>query len=300
MISIRHQSVDLRQIRYFIAVAEELHFHNAARRIGVAQPALSRTIKTLEADLGTELFQRTNRKVILTPAGELMLREGQKILHLSERLVESLQASKSGKTGIIRLGYTENAINGALPSVLKKFQTKYPEIKLKLHHLGSANQFKSLDDETIDLGFVSASNVPSGYESICLQRERFICVVSEDHSLAVHDVTKLQDLESEPMVRGISSEWSNFHALLAPCFNSAGFEPKISHECLTTLGILRLVSCGLGIAILTESVMDTPIPGVKKLEIDGIEEQLITLAVWKTTSVSESNSVLVKFLKQAL
>ena len=104
--------MDLRQIRCFVAVAEELHFHNAARRLGVAQPALSRTIKTLETELGTILFERSNRKVVLTQAGQTMLEGSNKILHLSERLVENVRAAGAGKKGTLRLGYTDNAING--------------------------------------------------------------------------------------------------------------------------------------------------------------------------------------------
>ena len=292
--------MDLRQIRCFVAVAEELHFHNAARRLGVAQPALSRTIKTLETELGTILFERSNRKVVLTQAGQTMLEGSNKILHLSERLVENVRAAGAGKKGTLRLGYTDNAINGALPKLLKQFQSDFPDIELQLHHLVTSRQFASLEDESIDLGFATASQVPPGFESLRLQREHFVCLVPEDHRFASLQRIKLKDLRGEPMVRGIASEWAHFHAHLRPAFLRAGFEPTIAQESLTTSSILRLVSCGMGIAILTETTSETPIPGVKRLEIDDMDVQLSTLAIWKAASLPTAKSSFVGFLQRKI
>jgi len=131
-----------------------------------------------------------------------------------------------------------------------------------------------------------------------LQSERFVCLVPEDHRFASLQRIKLKDLKHEPMVRGIASEWEHFHAVLWPVFQRAGFEPRIAQESPTTSSILRLVSCGMGVAILTETTSESPIPGVKKLEIDDMNARLSTLAIWKKASLPTAKSAFVGFLHE--
>ena len=289
--------MDLRQLRYFVAVAEELHFHNASRRLGIAQPALSRTIKTLENDLGVALFERTNRKVELTESGRVLLKGGKELLGRTHRLIEDVRHCHKGKRGVLRLGYTDNAINGCAPALLKEFQLAHPEIDLRLHHLVTADQLRSLDEGAIDLGFATGQQAPPGYDSIFIQQERFVCLVYDGHPLSERDSVRLRDLAGEPMVRGVPSEWEHFHSALRPSFVRACFEPVIAQEGLTTANIQRLVACGMGIAVLTETVAETLVPNVKVLALEDVSDRLHTMVLWKTDQTSLATKDLVSFLR---
>lgn len=288
--------MDLRQLRCFVAVAEDLHFHKAARRLGIAQPALSRTIKKLEDDLGATLLVRTNRKVELTDAGYILLKGATRVLGQMNRLVDDVRSGHKGKRSVLRIGYTDNAINGVAPRLLKAFQSAHPDIELQLQHLVTANQFRSLEDGVIDLGFATGQQGRSGFESLCIQRERFICLVYDDHPLAGKQGIKLRDLAEEPMVRGEPTDWAHFHSALKPSFLRAGFEPIVAQEGLTTASIQRLVSCGMGVAILTETVAETLVPNVQVLALEDVSDSLSTMVIWKTGEISSATDNFVRFL----
>ena len=212
--------IDLRHFRCFVAVAEELHFHRAAKRLGVAQPALSRTIKTMENELGVTLLERSNRRVELTHVGEIFLTGCRKCLEHSERIIEDMQRVQQGSIGTLRIGYTENAMNGQLPSLLKAFKGQTPDISLVLTHSVTSEQVSQLEDGSIDLGFATGNLAKTGFESIRIQSERFVCVVYDSHPFATRSSICLSELAEEPMVQGARAHWQHYYSRLAPLFGT--------------------------------------------------------------------------------
>ncbi|MGB7244502.1 MAG: LysR family transcriptional regulator [Sulfitobacter sp.] len=293
-------AIDLRNFRCFVAVAEELHFHRAAKKLGVAQPALSRTIRNLERDLGVVLFVRSNRSVEITTAGQTFLRGCKEVLNKTAQVVEDVQRVHEGKIGTLRIGYTDCAINGRAPALLKEFQRTHPDIELRLLHTVTSNQLVGLEDGIFDFGFATGSVARPGFEFHRIQREMFVCVVYEGHRFANLPSVHIRNLAHEPMVQGAAKLWEHFHSYLTPLYRKAGFEPHITQEGLATSDILRLVACGMGITVLTQSVKDTLPSGLVVIPLKGVSDQLDTVVVWKTEQNNSAKEHFVSYIKGAV
>lgn len=272
---------DLRLVRYFIATAEELHFRRAAERLGIAQPALSRAIQTLEAELGVTLFQRSNRNVQITTAGQLFLDRAREIQTTMDRSIEEVRNAHDGRVGSLRIGYTDFAIAGPLPTFLKAFQEQQPKITLKPRHGVTLTQMQLLDDGKLDVGFVTGPINKPGLIQRPVQSERFVCVCSDSHPFAARQGIRLAELADQDFVHGTSQDWQHFYDYLVPLCRRAGFVPRIVQEAFNTAGIFGLVSCGMGVTVLTENVCAALGPGLAKLPITDVEERLMTAAIWR-------------------
>lgn len=288
----------LRHIRYFIAVAEELHFHRAAKRLGIAQPAVSRAIRNLESDLGVVLLKRSNRNVQITPAGEEFLQGCQRVIATLDQSIDRASRAHVGKIGSLRVGYTDMAISGILPDILKSFQDQEPGISVKPYHDTTIIQLQKLDVGLLDAGFVTGPINRPGYEQIPVQSEPFVCVTYIGHRLADRESICLHELANENFVHGTSHEWSHFLAYLLPFCRRSGFVPRIVQEAYNTAGILGLVASGMGVTILTEGASLEANPLLKILPIEDVSEQLQTVAIWKTENTLGPAGLFVDFLKQ--
>lgn len=293
-------SIDLRHFRCFVAVAEELHFHRAAKRLGVAQPALSRTIKNLEDSLGVTLLIRSNHSVEITKAGLSLLQGCREVLHRTSQVIEDAKLVHQGKLGTLRIGYTDNAMSGIAPNLLKTFQQVHPDIELRLTHTVTANQLVELELGTIDFGFATGSVARPGMDFLRVQRETFVCIVYEGHRFADRKRVRMKELVNEDLVQGVPEQWEHFNSYITPLFRKAGFEPIIAQVGLATSDILRLVSCGMGIAILTDSVAGALAPGLKAVALEGVTDRLDTIAVWKTDQINSAKAHFISFLKDTL
>ncbi len=272
---------DLRHIRYFVATAEELHFRRAAERLGIAQPALSRAIQALEADLDVALFVRTNRSVQITTAGRVFLDGAREIIALTDRTMEEARTAHDGRMGELRIGYTDFAIAGALPNLLKGFQERHARVTLKPQHGVTLTQIKRLEEGQLDLGFVTGPITRDGFDQRVVQSEAFRCVVADSHPFARRDGLQIAELAKEDFVHGSSTDWQHFYDYLLPICRRAGFAPRIRQEAFNTAGILGLVSCGMGVTVLTERVCSALAPGLVTLPLLDVDERLVTSAVWR-------------------
>ena len=276
---------DFRRIRYFVAVAEELHFRRAADRLGIAQPALSRAIRAMEEQMGAALFVRSNRAVKLAPAGHVFLERAYEILGLVERAGQDVRNAHEGRVGMLRIGYTDFAIAGSLPPLLKEFQALQPQITLRPQHGVTLTQLKRLAEGKLDIGFVTGPISASGYAQRPVHAERFVCVCSDSHPFAGRDGIRLADLAEEDFVHGGATDWQYFYDYLNPLCRRAGFMPRIVQEAFNTAGILGLVACGMGVTVLTEDVARTLGPGLRVVPIMDVSERLITCAIWRQDQV---------------
>ena len=293
-------AIDLRHLRCFVAVAEELHFHRAAKRLSVAQPSLSRTIKNLESALGVTLLERSNRRVELSEAGRSFLKGCRDVLGHTERIVEDAQRVHQGNIGTLRIGYTDNAMNGRLPRLLKAFQEQKPDIALLLTHSVTSEQVTQLAEGTIDVGLATGTVARAGFASLRVQSEHFVCVVYAGHPLASRKSVKLAELSDEKMIQGAKEHWGHFYSYLAPLFRRAGFEPRVVQEGLTTSDIRRLVACGIGIAVLTETVADGLPPDLVVIPIEDVSAQLDTIAVWRSDIDHVTKEAFISFLRDSM
>lgn len=290
--------IGLRHIRYFIAVAEELHFRRAADRLGVAQPALSRAIQHLEKELQVTLFERTNRNVQITGAGQTFLNGCRGVMNAVDHTIDDARLVHRGQIGSLRIGYTDMAIAGALPPLLKAFQAQQPGIVLQPNHHVTSAQLQKLDEGELDIGCVTGPINRPGYEQLSIQSEKPVCVVYENHRLAGRKSIRLEELAHEDFVHGTTKDWQHFYSYLNPLCRQSGFVPNIVQEAYNSAGILGLVACGMGVTVLTESVGNSLKNGLVLLPIDGVVEPLETVAVWNAQAMSGSKSLFIDYLRQ--
>ncbi|PKO50044.1 MAG: LysR family transcriptional regulator, partial [Betaproteobacteria bacterium HGW-Betaproteobacteria-21] len=203
-------TMELRQIRQFIAVAEALNFRRAAEQIGIAQPALSRGIQLLEHRLGVKLLLRSNRRVELTEAGRIFLTGCHGLMDDLEETVRRTRKAQDGGLGSLTIGYTDFAMSGALPFLLDRFRQKLPEVGLDLIYGATYQQLEYLVSGKIDVGFLTGPVVGDQFASLPVQRDRFVAVLPERHPLAKGVAVEIRSLANEPFIFGVMARWRHF------------------------------------------------------------------------------------------
>lgn len=287
--------MELTHLRYFIAVAEELHFGRAAKRVHIAQPPLSQSIRKLEDELGTALFNRTSRKVELTSAGNLFLDEARGIVSMAENSVKTMRQYGNGSKGSLALGFNEPAINTFLSGAIRKFIEKYPEVKLSLFELETAEQLKALSERRIHLGILRPFNWDTGtLESKLLLRENYVLALPREHKLCAKNRINLSSLKNEKFIMFPKAIHPALFECLNKCFQSHGFTPEIVQEAVRKQTTLALVESGLGIALVPESSMRLSPPGVVFKDIIGKLPTVDIYAVWRS---GDSSPIVNNFLK---
>jgi DNA-binding transcriptional LysR family regulator len=261
--------MELRHLRYFVAVAEECHFGRAAGRLHVAQPPLSQTIKQLEFDIGVTLFTRTTRHVELTPAGVRYLERARAILAAVDTANEEAARVASGALGRVAIGFTGSATYDLLPSLARALRAEFPGIDLDLKcEMLTPAQVSGLLDKSLDLGFLRPPVRHPDIEVEVLRREALVAVLPASHPLADAPSVRLAALRDEPFITYLSQHRSVvFEAVLAAC-EQAGFVPSTAHEVGETSTLVSFVAAGLGVALVPASVRHLQITGARYLPLD--------------------------------
>ena len=248
-----NEKVELRHLRYFAAVAEELHFGRAAERLGIAQPPLSQQIKSLEELVGHTLFERRPR-VRLTPAGEALLEVARRMLSQMEEGLYSTRRVGRGEAGKITVGFAASILTTALPEILRTYRERFPGVELRLRELSSAAQAAALSEGGIDVGFVREA-VEHGAGLICepILREEFVAVLPPAHRLAKRRELPLGELAGEPFIHFPRAVAPALYDQLGEACRRAGFQPRVVQEAQEWLTILGLVEAGLGVSLVPDS-----------------------------------------------
>ncbi|MCE8043495.1 LysR family transcriptional regulator [Halomonas daqingensis] len=236
-------------IHYFLVVAEELHFRRASEKLHVAQPAISRAIQQLEDQLGLSLFDRSNRGVALTAAGQAFYAECQAAARIMENAKLKAIRSANGETGQLLIGYTDFAINGPLPRLLANFHHQHPDVTIDLVRKDSHTQLEELEQGKIDLGFLTGPIKSSSISHHIIHRASYVVVLPLDHELSKLDEISLEMLAEEEFVLGDNNTWRHFILQLNTYCIKAGFTPKISRQAPTTESIFGLVAAKMGITL---------------------------------------------------
>ncbi|MGX9431333.1 MULTISPECIES: LysR substrate-binding domain-containing protein [Bradyrhizobium] len=270
--------MDYRQLRYFIAVAEELSFSRAARRLNISQPPLSTQIKAIEAEVGTILLSRDRHKVELTPAGEVLLDNARRAVKLLEQTAEAVRRAGRGEAGTIRLAFTSSVpMREAFARMLRAFRNRYPDVQIELQHLGTGSQFAALADDQIDFGILRPPAMLQQNRNIRLVplwRDRSRLFFPSSHPFAGSAApVEMTDLVDQPFVGVEPVVNCGMHEHLMTLCGAAGFAPRIAQEARELNTVLGLVSAGLGIAVLPECYTCMAIPGVSSRPIAGIDAE---------------------------
>ena len=265
--------MELRHLRYFLTLADELHFGRAAEKLFMAQPPLSRQIKLLEEELGVELFNRTKKSVQLTPYGKYLREEALKIFQHMEIMKNRLDLLKEGIVGQIKIGYVGSAMHSLLPDVLSQLKKKYPEIDTHLSELDNDGQIEALRNGNIDVGFIRP---PIKVDDISMKpicSETFSLIVPFSHPLAKSNKINLEQLAEEPFVSFCRQCGpALFDKTISIC-NRAGFFPKIVHETSQINSLVRLVESNMGYSIVPTGVKSGYKLRVKFFELDQYPER---------------------------
>ncbi len=260
-------SIDLKQLKYFLAVAEEKSFSRAAERLHISQPPLSQQIMKLESELGVKLFARTTRTFELTVAGKALMQEATDLLAKMRMTVDTIRQIDRGEVGRLRVGIVGSAMWGPIPSLLEEFQTKYPRVTWTIHELGPTLQYEALRAKQVDVGFWREPRLDEEdlkrdnlRQELCFRED--VCVaLNEHHPLAKQEAIELSDIAEEPMLT-LALDKSSFPRYLIQCCVKAGFQPTIFQEATEPQTLLAMVGAGLGVALMPETTSRIGWPGV--------------------------------------
>lgn len=260
--------VELRHLRYFLAVAQELHFGRAAERLHISQPSLSQQIRKLESLIGAELFDRSNRTVELTPAGEALRVRVRRTFDDVEEAVAAARDADLGITGSFSIGFIETAAIGIVPGAVRRFRESHPRVGLKLRELSTRDQTDGLITGALDLGFVRADPDHGDLVVERVLKERFVVAVPVGHRLADRSRLAPAEVVSEPLIVIEREEMPVLYDETMTLIREYGSTVRIAQKATAVLPVLGLVAAGLGIALLPESVRDLDVARIEYAELD--------------------------------
>lgn len=256
-------------LRYFLVLAEELHYGRAARRLSITQPPLSTAMKSLEDELGVKLFIRDSKHVELTLAGTGFLEETRYTLERLDRAVTNAKLAENGTRGSLEIGITGSMIYREVPSIVRAFKTEMPDVSLELREMASANQLDSLHRGRLDAGFLNAATVSSPLKAIALKEDEFVLCVHETHPKAQSRSVDLKDFANDQFVMFTREVAPANHDNVIAIFTQAGIHPKVVHATRQWLTIIAMVANGFGIAIVPKTLAKTSLHGVRFIKLRG-------------------------------
>ena len=271
-------NIELRHLRYFIAVAEELHFGHAAARLNISQPPLSQQIQILEQQIGARLFARTNRSVSLTEAGKQFLADSRQILTQVDEAAARAARLHHGETGELRIGFTSSApFIKAVSDTLSTFRRRYPDVHIQTRETNTREQIVPLNEGTLDLGLMRNTQLPDTLAWERVLREPLLAMVPRDHPLAKQPSVSLRELAREPFVFFDPHVGTGLYDDILGLMRRYGLTPVITQEVGEAMTIIGLVAAGLGVSILPASFRRVQLSEMRWLPI---EEQDAVSEMW--------------------
>jgi DNA-binding transcriptional LysR family regulator len=247
-------TLNLRQLRYFVVVAEELHFTRAAARLQISQPPLSQQIRGLEHALGCTLFRRTSKSVQLTPEGLLLLERARPLLAEIEDVEVLMRRAGQGQVGVVRIGYVGSAAYDTLPAVVRAFRRRHPDVVLQLDEQGTGPQIEALLADRLDVGFVRPPLNEAILTFVPLTQEPLLAVLPATHRLAARESVAVASLSEEPFIIHQRRLGAGLYDEITSLCRLAGFSPRIVQETGDMQTVLSLVSAGMGVGMVPASM----------------------------------------------
>ena len=289
--------VELRHLRYFVAVAEELHFGRAAKRLHLSQPPLSQQIHKLENILGYSLFVRTSRSVKLTDAGEVFLERARRTLRNVQRDIEETRSIGQGEVGSLNIGFVGSAMLTTLPGIFRAYRSAYPRVRLHLHESFTSRVAEGLENGTLDAGILRDGDASEKLNVTTLISDPYVAVVPVTHACARQKSISPGTLRDEPFVYYPRSAGVRAFEKPLALFEEHGFRPHIVQEATHWLTILRLVGAGLGVSVAPACVRRIASPEVVCIPLLGSK---VVSEVELATAVGDSRPTVEHFVQIAL
>lgn len=256
-----NRDIELRHLRYFLAVAETLHFSRAAERLGIAQPPLSHQIRRLESLVGHRLFDRTTRGVKLTLAGQLLAERARSTLEKVQDDLEQVRRLGRGEEGTLTVGFSGSVMFTDLPEAIENYRRRYPKVELRLRELSTQAQIAALLEGTLDLAFMRDGDPTEGILMTTVFREPFVAVLPEAHALRRKRSLRVGDLRNEPFILFARRMGPLAFDRTMACCEKSGFRPNIVQDAPQWPTLVRLVAAGLGVSLAPKCVANVTIPG---------------------------------------
>ena len=278
--------LELRHLRYCIAVAEELSFTKAARRLNIAQPPLSQQVKQVEERLGVSLFLRSSRKCELTPAGSAFVEAARRAVGEVERAAEAARRAARGETDRLRIGFTDSAALSVVPALIRRFRATHPTVHLELREASTNAQLLALERDQEDIVLVRGPlrDHPGTVEVI--HREPFLAAVPSVGPMGRRRNLTLPAIAAEPLVLFPRHSAPEFHDTILAMFRRAKCTPQIGYEAAEYQTMMSLVAAGLGLSVVPASVRNLGREGVKYLPIVGARERAEVVMVYRDRATS--------------
>ena len=278
--------MELRKLRYFVVLAEELHFGRAARRLHITQPPLSMAIQSLEEELGVKLFTRAPRRVAVTHAGAAFLEQARTLLARAQDAIELARAADRGEVGRLTIGFMSATIYTLLPPLLRDFAARFPAVKLELRELAMPQQLVQLRSGEIDVGFVRPPVEDAELEAETVLREPLVVALPRGHPLAKLRRIPARRLGAESFVLFQRQPGLVLHHLVVRFCVQNGFTPRVAQEATQSHAVVGLVSAGIGVALVPESVQKTRMRGVEYRPLLEKSPPVETALAWRRADAS--------------
>jgi DNA-binding transcriptional LysR family regulator len=287
-------SPNLRQLRYFLAVAEELHFGRAAERVGIAQPPLTQQIQKLERMLGCQLLVR-GRKTVLTEAGAALAADARRLVEQADQVFDRTRRVARGETGPLRVGGPPSVMLTGLPDIVRRYRQRHPDVDFTLRELATSKIEEALLARELDLGFLRESQPGRPLHSALFLRERLVAILPAAHRLVSAPSLTLQKLCGEPFVFFPPHLGPAFHQRLVQACVASGFSPHVVQEVAQWQTVVSFVAAGMGVSLAPECVSKFRRPGVVYRALPRLET-----AVYVSWRAGERSQAADDFLKMAL
>jgi DNA-binding transcriptional LysR family regulator len=300
-----NQDIELRHLRYFVAVAEEMHFGRAAARLGIAQPPLSQQIRRLEALIDAQLFDRTSRRVALTDAGATLLEGARRILGQTEDLVEEVGRMGRGEAGSVTVAFGAALMFHELPRVIREFRRRVPAVHLELRELSTGQQLDALHAGDVDIGFLREPGPDTGLHVETVMDEPLVVALPARHPLAGGSAGKatpitLAALASDDFVLFPREVAPGLHARVFALCRDAGFTPNVVQESREQYTTMALVAAEVGITIIPASVQQLEWRGVVYKDIPSALARSHIAMAWRSGAVSPAVDAFAQLVRQLL
>jgi DNA-binding transcriptional LysR family regulator len=280
--------VEIRHLRCFVAVAEELSFTRAAQRLHVGQPPLSQTIQSLEEELGVCLLERSRRWVRLTEAGKLFLNDARHMLSLAASAARTAQRAANGELGELRIGLNASTpLSPAFAATIDAYRKRYPHVSLQFAEMSTMQQLEHIADRRLDVGFIRDPHLPPSklsFHPIALHSLKV--VLRADHPLALRTSIALSELRTEPFVMFRSDSGTTIYPQIQQICRSAGFEPRVALEVSEATMIIGLVAAGCGVSILPDIFACIHVPNIRHVQIRQPSASAALVLACRTTDIS--------------
>ena len=272
--------IELRHLRYFLAVAETLHFRKAAEMLFISQPGLSRQIKEMEDHMDVRLFDRNNRQVKLTYAGLYLKEELSKNLKNLDTIINHAKLLEAGNEGKLNFGYVGSAMQKIIPELLLQFTKNNPNVLFSLKEMDNEKQIEGLLLQDIDIGFVRLERIPRGLDSHPILKETFCLVLPKSHPINDSNFKDLSQLKEAHFILFDPEYSTSYYKKVMEIFDDSGFSPLISHNTIHAGSIYKLVENNFGISIVPKSLVIENNPKIKFIELNKIAQRTILYAIW--------------------